>query len=126
MRVSFETRGGFDNTERWLKDIANNNMSSQLKQIADKGVRSLSSHTPKNTGETANSWKADIHTRGEVSEVVWTNTAHPETNVNLAKLIDLGYSTGTGGYVPPRPYIKNAMKPVWLDVDRMISKELNK
>lgn len=126
MEISFESKGGFENVERWLDKVSKTDMSSPLNQIAGQGTRSLSTHTPiGDTGETANSWKGTITKSGDVTEIAWTNNAHPEARVNVAKLIDLGHGTGTGGYVPPRPYIKEAMAPVWDNVDGVI-KELIK
>lgn len=125
MNISFESKGDFRNTERWLKNLTNTDMTSGLNQIASQGTKSLASRTPKATGETANSWKGTVTKRGDVSEIVWTNTAHPGAGVNIAKIIDLGHGTGTGGYVPPQPYIKEAMTPVWARLDNII-KELIK
>lgn len=125
MKVSFESRGDFNNMERWLNKAIKTDMQSPLNQLAGQGTRSLASKTPMDTGETAAGWQADVIKRGEVSEIVWTNTAHPESEVNVAKLIDLGHGTGTGGYVPAQPYIKDAMKPIWSKVDDIV-KELYK
>jgi hypothetical protein len=123
MKISFESKGDFSNMEKWLNKVVKTNMESPLNQLGAQGTKSLSSHTPMDTGETASGWQSDVIKRGEVSEVVWTNTAHPESRVNVAKLIELGHGTGTGGYVPPKPYIKNAMTPVWSKVDGVV-KEL--
>jgi hypothetical protein len=60
-----------------------------------------------------------------VVEIGWTNDAHPEASVNIAKLIELGHGTGTGGYVAPKPYIKKAMEPIWKSTDG-VAKELIK
>lgn len=123
MKISFDSKGDFSNMERWLDKAIKTDMRSPLNQLASQGTKSLASRTPIDTGETAAGWQADVLKRGDVSEIVWTNTAHPEANVNVAKLIDLGHGTGTGGYVPPRPYIKDAMKPVWSKIDGIV-KEL--
>lgn len=120
MKISFESKGDFSNMERWLDKAVKTDMQSPLNQLASQGTKSLMSATPKNTGETAAGWQADVVKRGDVSEIVWTNNAHPEAGVNLAKLIELGHGTGTGGYVPPKPYIKNAMSPVWSKVDSIV------
>lgn len=120
MNISFESKGDFSNMERWLDSVVKTDMQSPLNQLASQGTKSLAAHTPMETGETASGWQADVIKRGEVSEIVWTNTAHPEAKVNVAKIIDIGHGTGTGGYVPPRPYIKKAMKPVWSKVDAIV------
>lgn len=125
MKVSFESKGDFNNMERWLNKVVKTNMESPLNQLASQGTKRLAAGTPVDTGETAAGWQADVIRRGDVSEIVWTNNAHPESEVNVAKLIDLGHGTGTGGYVAPRPYIKESMKPVWNKVDGIV-KELIK
>lgn len=125
MKISFESKGDFNNMERWLDKVVKTNMESPLNQLASQGTKRLAAGTPVDTGETAAGWQADVIRRGDVSEIVWTNNAHPESEVNVAKLIDLGHGTGTGGYVAPRPYIKDSMKPVWNKVDGIV-KELIK
>lgn len=125
MKISFESKGDFNNMERWLNKVVKTNMESPLNQLASQGTKRLAAGTPVDTGETAAGWQADVVKRGDVSEIVWTNNAHPEAEVNVAKLIELGHGTGTGGYVAPRPYIKESMKPVWNKVDGIV-KELIK
>lgn len=125
MKISFNSKGDFGNVHSWLKDVNKRNPSSVINKIADQGTRSLEDNTPKNTGETALGWVSEVTTRGGISEVAWKNKAHPESQVNVAKLIELGHGTATGGYVPPKPYIKNSMAPVWKDIDKAL-KELIK
>lgn len=125
MNVSFDAKGDFDIVRKWLKEVGNRNPSTTLNDIAREGERRLASSTPQDTGETASSWKSEITTKDGITEVAWKNTAHPEASANVAKLIELGHGTGTGGYVAPRPYIKDAMKPIWDSTDKVV-KELIK
>lgn len=120
MKISFESKGDFNNATDWLKRVSSRNPSTVINQIASQGTNSLVANTPKETGETAAGWKDKVTVKGDVTEIEWYNTAHPEAQVNVAKLIDLGHGTGTGGYVPPKPYIKRAMEPVWKNTDKVI------
>lgn len=126
MKVLFESKGDFTATTDWLERVISRNPSNALQSIAKEGIKSLSSNTPKQTGETASGWRDKVTKQGDITEIAWSNTAHPEASVNLAKLIDLGHGTGTGGYVPPKPYIKKAMKPIWDSIDNKVIKELIK
>lgn len=126
MKVSFQTKGNFDNIEAWLKNTAQQNPSEILNKIASDGVSALSSNTPKTTGETASGWFSEITSDGKSSEIAWKNNAHPESGVNIAKLIDLGHGTGTGGYVAPIPYIEKSMDAVWKDASNKIAEGLVK
>lgn len=126
MKISFESKGGFEKITDWLKQASSYDPSIALNSIAKEGTRSLASKTPKSTGETAAGWTEKITTTGNITEIAWMNTAHPDAGVNIAKLIELGHGTGTGGYVPPQPYIKEAMNPVWDSIDSKVVKELIK
>lgn len=126
MKISFESKGDFESTRSWLKDVINRNPTNSINQIASEGTRSLAANTPKDTGATAAGWSSDIKRTGNVTEIAWKNTAHPEASVNVAKVIHTGHGTGTGGYVPPRPYIEQAMNPVFKDAGDKIAKELIK
>lgn len=126
MRITYSSKGDFEKATDWLNGVSTKDTTSILKVIASEGTKSLRDATPKVTGETASGWVDTITLNREGGEIVWTNVAHPGLSVNLAKLIDLGHGTGTGGYVPPRPYIKNAMRPIWDTIDQKILKELTK
>ncbi len=126
MKLTFESKGDFDKTLAWLSRVVNRAPTKTLQQIARDGERALSANTPRDTGETASSWVSEITSRNNVSEISWMNTAHPEANVNVAKIIDQGHGTRTGGFVQPRPYIQKAMDDVWKSASDKIAKELIK
>ena len=126
MRVSFESKGDFKNVLKWLDRSSKRNPSAAARGIADQGISSLSRGTPRDTGETASGWIAEVTTRRNITEIAWKNIAHPGAGVNVAKIIELGHGTGTGGYVPPSPYIKDSMTPVWKTAGDKVVKELIK
>lgn len=123
MKLSIETSGGWDRTERWLKNLIPKTKPEKLLDGIDRmGVQALKEATPiGETGQTANGWKSEITRQGEMS---FYNTAHPDESVNIAKIKDIGHGTGTGGYVPGKRYIKPAMQPVWKALDKRIEEEL--
>ena len=114
MDIKFETKGNFDNLRSWLNKAGSGQQaSSVLNDIGKAGVTALSNRTPVNTGETASSWAYDVKLGSRESEVSWYNTGHPSVSGNLAVMLHTGYVTGTGGYVPPRPYITSSMEPIY-------------
>ncbi len=117
MKVKFDSKGGFNNALKWFSR-ASSVQSIVMKNIADHGTNRLRNGTPEDTGETASGWESSIEMGRNSLEISWKNTAHPESEINVAKLIELGHGTRTGGYVPPRPYIKQAMAPVWKRLDK--------
>lgn len=99
------------------------NMDSRgkMERYAKQGVERLREMTPKRTGETANGWNYTLEEKSPATwELVFNNDSHPETPLNVAFLIDRGHYTRTGGYVPPQPFISQALLPVttglWFDI----------
>lgn len=113
MQLKIDSKGDFRNVNRWLKQVQGKSPDSVLGSIGREGVDSLRRATPVgDTGQTAQGWDYKVSKTKNGSEVAWINTAHPHTTVSVAKLIDMGHATGTGGYVPPRPYIKQALESI--------------
>lgn len=106
MRI--EQFGDFGNLEKFLKKSRRSNLDILGKAIVD----ALRDATPANSGETANSWGYRITqtSRGQDLEIF---NAHINKGVNIAIILHYGHGTGTGGYVPPRPYIDSAIDAVY-------------
>lgn len=110
--ISIESKGSFENTEKFLHRMSRGDISKVLAQYGDDGVRALSSATPVDSGLTAASWTFEvIRERGNYS-IVWSNT-NTRTGANVAVLIQYGHGTGTGGYVAGQDYINPAIRPIF-------------
>lgn len=119
--VTFESKGSFDAVEKWLKKVSDPvNVRSTLATVGEDGIRQLRANTPMDTGETASGWKYTITSNRGIHDVSWYNDAHPQSRIPVARLIETGHGTGTGGYVPPRPYIKRSMASVYKRADVVI------
>ena len=90
---------------------------SQLERFGQAGVAALSSATPRDSGETANTWFYEIIQDGTSWSIVWGNN-HVEDGRQIAILIQYGHGTRTGGYVAPQDYINPALAPIF---DQMAS-----
>lgn len=112
MKVTFTSRGSFNNMERYLKRVTKWNPRSILEKHAQAGVNALRAATPSETGLAANSWGYIITGKNGVWTITWTNS-DIEDGFPVALSIQLGYSTGTGGYIPGRDYINPALRPVF-------------
>lgn len=102
MRIT--TSGSFNNLEKYLKRDRRVSLDSLGKAI----VEALKAATPYKSGKTANSWGYKINKTGRGEELEIFNT-HINKGVNIAIIIHYGHGTGTGGYVPPHPYIIKAI-----------------
>ena len=110
--ISFEQKGNFSSTEKFLKNASSKDYRSILEQYAQAGVSALSASTPINTGRTASSWSYVIEQKGNTSSVVWTNS-NIQNGVNIALILQYGHGTKNGGYVQGRDYINPAIRPIF-------------
>lgn len=125
MRVDITTSGDFKNTISWLNETKNKVPTSTLNSIGREGVNALKAATPKGeTGKTAAGWSYRITKNRSGAELAFINNSHPETQANVARLIQLGHGTGTGGYVPPIDYINPALRSQFNSAGDRIAKEM--
>lgn len=121
MKVDVSTVGDFSRTIKRLQKMATTSPNKALQKIASQGTNALSAGTPVgDTGQTASGWKDKVTD----NEIQWANNAHMGESVNIAKIIQLGHGTGTGGYVPPNDYIRPALTPIFGDAADIIAEEL--
>lgn len=106
MRIT--TSGSFNNLEKYLKK----DRRVSLDELGKAIVEALKDATPYKSGKTANSWGYKINKTGRGEEIEIFNT-HVNKGVNIAIIIHYGHGTGTGGYVPPHPYIIKAIDSVY-------------
>lgn len=123
MRVKVFQRGDWKKTEKFLDGARVWNPRSLLKRYGEAGVRALQAATPKDTGETANSWGYEIETSRDGARVIWTNSNVVE-GLPIAILIQYGHGTGGGGYVQGRDYINPAMRNIFDQLADAAWKEL--
>lgn len=126
LKISYTSKGDFDNALKWLSDVPKKSPTPVIDSIAEDGVKQLQTNTPRDTGMTSAGWFAEVKMTTKGLDIIWKNRAHPELNVNLAKLIELGHGTRNGGYVSPRPYIKQSMDSVFKTAGDKLAGELYK
>ncbi len=121
--IRFRQRGGFDNTERFLKKSKDKNHRPILEKYAREGVEILRQNTPKDSGETAQSWGFEISIKNTGFSIHWTNT-HIVDSVPVVILLHYGHGTRSGTFVEGRDFINPAMKPLFDKISENIWKEV--
>lgn len=125
MKFSLESKGDWSKTTRYLSRLERMEMFKTLSKYGDQGVQALASATPKDSGETANSWTYEVVVSGKSARIVWKNT-NINQGVNIAIILQMGHGTGTGGYVQGRDYINPAMRPIFDKIANEVWKEVTK
>lgn len=124
--IEFSHKGDFTSTFLFLKRVKKLKLEN-LDQFGQAGVEALRQATPKDSGETANSWYYEIvrdNTDGRVT-IQWLNS-HVEKNVNIAVILQYGHGTRNGGWVEGRDYINPAIQPIFDKIAEGAWKEVTK
>ena len=113
--IKISLKGNFKNIERFF-DGAKNRLPKKIHSVLDRygrqGVAALQMYTPKDSGETANSWKYEIFNLG----IAWSNTNVTGNGTPVAILLQYGHGTKNGGYVQGRDYINPALQPIFDEI----------
>jgi len=113
--ITFTSKGDFKKANSWFEKMKEIIKIGELDKYGRKGVEALRAATPKESGETANSWGYEIVRENGQARIIWTNS-HINKGVNIAVILQYGHGTGTGGYVEGIDYINPAMRPVFQNI----------
>ena len=127
MGIKVSVKDDKNKTEKWIKEIEGINYKNFLKKYGDKGIKALSTATPKDTGKTASSWRYEIVKEGRNKyRLVFINDNVVNDWANIAILIQYGHATKSGGWVEGVDYINPALDPIFNELSKEIDKELKK
>ena len=110
--ISFRQKGDFSKLNRYFERVKEAARVSVLDKYGQAGVAALSSATPVDSGETANSWFYEIEHTSTSATITFCNS-HINKGVPIAIILQYGHGTGTGGWVEWRDYINPAIQPVF-------------
>lgn len=110
--ITFRQKGNFSKFNRYLERLKEAVKLGDLNKYGRQGVQALSSATPIESGETANSWYYKIN-RTKESVAITFHNSNIQNGVPIAIILQYGHSTGTGGYVEGRDYINPAIQPIF-------------
>ena len=110
--ISFRQKGDFSKLNRYFERVKEAARVSVLDKYGQAGVAALSSATPVDSGETANSWFYEIEHTNTSATITFCNS-HINKGVPIAIILQYGHGTGTGGWVEGRDYINPAIQPIF-------------
>lgn len=113
MAADITASGSWSSTENWLKKITSgtSRLFASLEKYGQEGVAALAAATPKDSGDTANSWYYEIVDKNGSWSIEWKNR-NINDGVSIAILLQYGHATRNGGYVQGRDYINPALAPI--------------
>lgn len=111
--IRLVSKGDWSKTFKFLERVKNEEYLKVLDELGNQGVSALAAATPKDSGETANSWSYEIEKGRGFTRIVWSNSALGNGWFPIAIMLQYGHGTGRGGYVQGRDYINPAIRPVF-------------
>lgn len=123
--ISFRQKGDFSNLNKYLERVKEVAKMGDLDKYGREGVAALSSATPVDTGETANSWYYKIERQNGSVSINFLNSNINE-GVPIAIILQYGHATSTGGWVEGRDYINPAIRPLFDSIAEKAWKEVTK
>ena len=123
--ISFRQKGDFSKLDSFLERAKEAARLSILDEYGREGVNALSSATPVDSGETANSWFYEIKHDNGSATITFCNS-HINEGVSIAIILQYGHGTGTGGWVEGRDYINPAIQPIFDKIADDAWKEVTK
>ena len=123
--VSFNTKGDFKFTIRFLKKISSKSFYKKLEEYAKEGVDALANATPKKTGDLSVRYSYTIDVGLDSTTITW----HNDKMINgqsLVLMLNYGHGTRNGGWVEGRNYINPAIQPIFDEIAEEAWKEVNK
>lgn len=123
--ISYSTTGDFSKTETFLMKLLKKDFTSVLHRYGKRGVDALQAATPVDTGTTAHSWGYTVTESPGSATITWTNS-NVNQGIPIVLLIEYGHGTSTGGYVQPRPFIKDTIEPIIDELADALWKEVTR
>ena len=110
--IMFRQKGDFHKLTRYFERVKELINKGTLDKYGQEGVNALSSATPIDTGETANSWYYEIENKNGSAKIAFNNS-HINEGVPIAIILQYGHGTRNGGWVQGRDYINPAIQPLF-------------
>lgn len=110
--ISFDTKGDFKFTMRFLNKISSKTFYKKLEQYAKEGVEALANATPKKTGDLSVRYSYTIDIGVNETTITWNNDKMINGH-SLVLMLNYGHGTRNGGWVDGLDFIDPAMTPIF-------------
>ena len=126
-RIVTKSKGDFSRTDRFLEKMGDIVRYVDLRKYGKMGVDALREATPKDSGETANSWRYEIihDKKNGTYQLSWYNDNIVDGWYNVAIMLQYGHATRNGGYVIGHDYINPALAPIFEKIAEDAWKEVS-
>lgn len=110
--IRFSQKGDFRNLDNFFERTKRLFKISDLDKYGREGVEVLRQATPKDTGETSESWSYEITDKNGVVRISFFNS-NLQNGIPVAILLQYGHADRSGGFVQGIDYINPSIKPIF-------------
>lgn len=126
MAISFKVTGDYSRTKNFLERAKEIVGHGDFNKYGRMGVEALQAATPRDSGETAQSWDYRIVHKKGLTSIEWFNT-NVVDGINIAVILQYGHATKSGYFLQGQDYINPALRPIfdqiaddaWKEVTRL-------
>lgn len=122
--ITFKQKGNLKKTWKFLRFLSSRLYLKKVEYYAKKGIVALVEATPKDSGETADSWDYEILIDDEKTRITFTNSNIASNGTPVVVLIQYGHGTRNGGWVEGFDFVNPAIKPIFDEMADSIWKEV--
>lgn len=122
--ITFNTKGDLKKTWKFLRFLSSKLYLKKVEYYAKKGIVALIEATPKDSGETADSWDYEILIDDEKTRITFTNSNIASNGTPVVVLIQYGHGTRNGGWVEGFDFVNPAIRPIFDEMADSIWKEV--
>ena len=126
MSITLTASNLFEGTSKYLSKLKEQRYIRKLSKYGEEGVRALSAATPRDTGVTALSWGYKIEKNATGYSLTWTNNNKTSTNIPIVFLIEYGHAMPNGGHIEAKPFINQALQPIYDEIAKDIREEVRR
>lgn len=123
--ITFRQKGNFRKATSYLERVRETVSLGKMDKYGRRGVAALSSATPVDSGQTANSWYYDIvNKKGSVTITFYNSNI--QNGVPIAIILQYGHGTRDGGWIEGIDYINPAIQPIFDEIVEDAWKEVTR
>lgn len=123
--INIKQKGDFKNLSSFLEKTKEKLNLGLLDKYGREGVAALQAATPKDTGNTSESWYYKIERKNGSVSLTFHNS-NQNKGVPIAIILQYGHATRNGGYVEGVDYINPALRPIFDKIAEEAWKEVKK
>jgi len=124
--IKITQSGSYARTERFLSSAAKLQVMPILHKYGQAGVAALVSVTPKDSGQTAQSWGYYVSATRKGYQINWTNSNATTSGIPVVILLQYGHGTRNGAWVPGNNFVNPAIQPILAHIAEDLWKEVTK